>query len=124
MSRSGRRIARARARARDGGTNAGKRESRKIREHAFTCVENLERYRSHGRYTGAERTPGNKYNKGSDGANDAEWTKSGVSVEREGKMKTTEIKENEDSSRTGARTVRKKEEKSPSAGYEGKSGVK
>lgn len=100
MSRSGWRI--ARARARDGGTNAGgKRESRKIREHAFTCVENLERYRSHGRYTGAERTPGNKYNKGSDGANDAEWTKSGVSVEREGKMKTTEIKENEDSSRTG-----------------------
>lgn len=99
MSRSGWRI--ARARARDGGTNAGKRESRKIREHAFTCVENLERYRSHGRYTGAERTPGNKYNKGSDGANDAEWTKSGVSVEREGKMKTTEIKENEDPSRTG-----------------------
>lgn len=97
MSRSGWRI----ARARDGGTNAGKREPRKIREHAFTCVENLERYRSHGRYTGAERTPGNKYNKGSDGANDAEWTKSGVSVEREGKMKTTEIKENEDSSRTG-----------------------
>lgn len=48
-----------------------------------------------------ERTPGNKYNKGSDGANDAEWTKSGVSVEREGKMKTTEIKENEDPSRTG-----------------------
>lgn len=49
------------------------------------------------RYTGTGRTPGNKYNKGSDGANDAEWTKSGVSVEREGKMKATEIKENEDS---------------------------
>lgn len=49
------------------------------------------------RYTGTGRTPGNKYNKGSDGANDAEWTKSGVSVELEGKMKATEIKENEDS---------------------------
>jgi len=59
-------------------------------------VENLERYRSRGRYTAARRIPENKYNKGSDGANDAEWTKSGVNVEREGKMKTTEIKENED----------------------------
>lgn len=29
----------------NGGTNARKREPRKIREHAFTCVENLERYR-------------------------------------------------------------------------------
>lgn len=96
MSRSGWQI--ARALARDAGTNARKREPRKIRERAFTCVENLERYRSRGRYTGAGRTPGNKYNKGSDGANDAEWTKSGVSVEREGKMKATEIKkENEDS---------------------------
>lgn len=32
-----------------GGTNARKREPRKIREHAFTCVENLERYREGGR---------------------------------------------------------------------------
>lgn len=32
-----------------GGTNARKREPRKIREHAFTCVENLERYRGGGR---------------------------------------------------------------------------
>lgn len=68
--------------ARDGGTNVRKREPRKIRERAFTCVENLERYRSRGRATQeAGRTPGNKYNKGSDGANDAEWTKSDVSVE-------------------------------------------
>lgn len=80
MSRSGWRI--ARAPARDGGTRAREKgEPRKIRERAFTCVENLERYRSRGRCTGAGRTPGNKYNKGSDGANDAEWTKSDVSVE-------------------------------------------
>lgn len=32
-----------------GETNARKREPRKIREHAFTCVENLERYRGGGR---------------------------------------------------------------------------
>lgn len=32
-----------------GETNARKREPRKIREHAFTCVENLERYREGGR---------------------------------------------------------------------------
>ena len=49
-----------------------------------------------------------------------EWTKSGVSVEREGKMKTTEIKENEDS----AARKKKRKEKSPSAVHEGKSGVK
>lgn len=84
---------RSRAR-RSGRTNARKRESRKIRERAFTCVENLDRYRSRGRYTGIGRTPGNKYNKGSGGANDVEWTKSAVSVEREGGMKgMTEIKE-------------------------------
>lgn len=80
--------------ARGVGTNARKRESKKIRERAFTCVENLDRYRSRGRYTGIGRTPGNKYNKGSGDANDAEWTKSAVSVEREGRMKgATEIKE-------------------------------
>lgn len=36
---------RARARAHGDGTNARKREPRKIRERAFTCVENLVRYR-------------------------------------------------------------------------------
>lgn len=67
---------RARARALLGRTRG---KGRKIRERAFTCVENLERYRGRGSgYTEAGRTPGNKYNKGND---DAEWTKSDVSVE-------------------------------------------
>lgn len=106
--------------ARGAGTNARKGESKKIRERAFTCVENLDRYRSRGRYTGIGRTPGNKYNKGSGGANDAEWTKSAVSVEREGRMKgAMEIKE-----KIPPRVVGKDKKKSLGAMYEGKSDVK
>lgn len=103
-----------------------KRELRKIRERAFTCVENLEKHQGPGRCTRAGKTQGNKYNKGSGGANDVEWTKSDISVEeREGKMKgAMEIKENENSTTRDWKDERKKEKKSLGALYEGKSGIK
>lgn len=108
-------LARSLARALAGRTR--EREPRKIRQRTFTCVENLDRYR--GRYTGIGRTPGNKYNKGSGGANDAEWTKNGANVEREGGMKgATEIKE-----KIPPRKVGKDRKKEESPGVD-KSGVK
>lgn len=65
-------------RARDaGGTNARKRGAEKNKRTRVYVRGKPGK----GRYTGAGRTPGNKYNKGSDGASDAEWTKSDVSVE-------------------------------------------
>lgn len=72
-----------------------------------------------------ERTSGNKYNKGSDGAYDAEWTKSDVSVEQIGKMETTEIKRERRFCRDGEGGKKKKgEKKSLGAVYEGKNCVK
>lgn len=63
------------------------------------------------RSSSRERTSGNKYNKGSNGVNDVEWTKSGVSVERVGKMRgTVGIKENEDSVLYIAKRERKERE--------------
>lgn len=120
MSRSG--GSRERSRAMVGRTGR-KRKLRKIRERAFTCVENLERYRSRGRYTGAGRTPGNKYNKESDAT---QRERRGMDKER--RKRRTGRKNEDDGNKRERRFCRqegkKKKEKSPDAVHEGKSGVK
>lgn len=110
-------------------------KNRRTRARArVTCVENLERYRERERERAArgratlqgEDTPGDKYNKGSDGAYDAEWTK------RRRKRRTGR-KNGDDGNKKGAKILprarsrdgkKKGEKKSLGAVHEGKNCVR
>jgi hypothetical protein len=53
------------------------------------------------------KTPGNKYSKGSGRANDAEWTKNGVNVEREEEMTLENKREDAEPGRKKKRSDKK-----------------